>query len=545
VIALSVAGLTWWARRGADSDDMRPHAGRSPSPVEELFLVPREVRPLSWHDWSDSTFARARDTNKPILAFLDAAWSESAQLYAATLAASETARAALETDVVAIRVDIDRRPDVHARFHTTFDAVPTLIFLTPAGRVWDVRDPLTASSLTQALHELRMAHAPRDDSELALLEAVNPASQSSSAPSWEERAAEILDALADAWPHPEEILELDTPVLMWDAFGFLRAYAERMNAPAARSLFLQGLRQLLASRLLRDGAVWREVEGAEDRVSRAAFLETNASLLDDFVTAAQWTNDDVYRDAARRLGDFLMETLWSEHQGLFRAAQGTLVVNENGWPILTGEEYASMRDHEHAAELQPSIVSVFPSAANARACVALLHANEQVAVAQRALGVMWNVFERRGVLPHDFGVDARGELSPSAHDFTVDYAEVGMAFLSAAALAAERSDANRWIERARALAERLLADFALPDTGLFRDARVPAAAAPERMRMQLTPLVDNARAARFLSLMTAHTGDTRYEAAARAALEAWNHELWNRGVWEASEFGLAILAGPR
>ncbi len=61
------------------------------------------------------------------------------------------------------------------------------------------------------------------------------------------------------------------------------------------------------------------------------------------------------------------------------------------------------------------------------------------------------------------------------------------------------------------------------------------------MQVKLTPLVDNARAARFLIALTVHTGDPQYAAVADQTLGAWNASLWNRSVWEACEFGIAIL----
>lgn len=512
---------------------------------EALFDVPPAGEPLDWHAWSDSAFALARAQAKPVVVLLDAVWSECAQLYAATLASHPAARAALESEVVAVRVGIDRRPDVHMRYHTTFDTLPTLVFLTPGGVVWDVRDAMPPSTLVESIRDLAGADATVRDTEMALLTraySVAPLDEASpveDATPWEQRGVEIAAALAEAWPHPEEFLEPDTPILAWNALGFLRAHAEATDSHAARALFLQGLRQLLASSLLREGAFWRDVEADEERVSRAAFLDTQALLLEHFETAAQWTGDAVYRDAARGLHDFLRETLWDERHGLFRGAQGTLVVDEAGWPLLTGAELTRMRGHRSAIQPGPWVAPVYPAGANARAAEALLHAGVAPDVAHRVLEALWTAYETRGVLPHDFDVGTRGRLRAARHDFAVDYADAGSAFLVAASLAADPNDSHRWTQRAAALGELLLDVFHDGERGLFRDARPAAATAPARMRIELTPLVDNARVARFLRALTTHTGDPRPADAADAALQAWNTVLWSRSVWEACEFGLA------
>ncbi len=515
-----------------------PHTPESAAPP--LFAVPEKTAPLRWHGWSDLTFAQAAREERPIVALIGAAWSESARLYSATLEASD-ARSALENDALAVRVDIDRRPDVHARFHVTFDTLPTLVFMTPRGRVWDVRDALPPARVGELIRELQGASSVSRDAEIALLEDANPMGPPSAAPAMLERVAEILSALAEAWPHPEEILDHDTPILGWDALGFLRAHAESTNQPASRALFLQGLRQLLASPLLRDGAFWREVEGGPERFSRARFLETHALLLRHFETAARWTNDEVYRQAAAGVRDFLTGTLWDETHGMFRAAQSTLVVDEDGWPLLTGEEFTSMRGSDHRTELRPYVVPHYPSGANARASEALLETGRSSDRALRVLETLWVVFDEGGTMPRDFALDTDGNLLASAHDFAMDYADVGSAFLTAANIAADPAESRTWTTRATALAQGLLERFHDAESHLFRDARPASSQAPERMRVRLTPLVDNARIARFLTELTSHTGDPRYDATAQRALERWNVSLWSRSVWDACEFGTAVL----
>ncbi|UCE01878.1 MAG: thioredoxin family protein [Candidatus Latescibacterota bacterium] len=534
-------------RRGGEngSEPVRAPLPRTPARLDERFTVPRDTIPIAWHPWSSALFARAQRERTPVVALLDAAWCESCQLYAATLASSRAARAALENDVLAVRVDVDRRPDVHARYHVTFDTLPTLIFLDPDGGVWDLTDAQQPSELVDAIAELRRSRQPRADPELEWLSqaaatrrhAPTPRAGRVPAAEADSLVTEIVGSLVDAWPHAEEVLELDTPLLEWDVMRFLRRHVERRASPLSRRLFLQGLRQVVAAPLFRDGSILREVEGAEDRVARARFLETNATLLDHFRLAAEWSGEDLYAEAARRVERFLIDTLFNADAGLFCDAQGTIVLDENGWPLLRGSEHARMGEHLRSEGLEPHVVPVFTIPGNARALVAL----REKELVEPALARLWEQVERRGYVPHDLTLDAAGVLQASRFEFLQDVVELGDAIL---ALRPHLTQSDLWLARCRTLADALLARFRSPEEVLLLDAPyAERPRTPARMRVPLTPITVNARAVEFLLQLGAETGEERYRAAALQLLRACVLALESASVWEATEVGSAILCG--
>jgi hypothetical protein len=450
----------------------------------------------------------------------------------------------LEADVLAVRVDVDRRPDVHARYHVTFDTLPTLIFLDPDGGVWDLTDAQQPSELVDAIAELRASKQTRADPELkwlsqaAVVRRHTPAPRAGRFPSapGDSLVSEILASLVAAWPHAEEVLEFDTPLLEWDVFRFLRRHVERSGSPVSRRLFLGGLRQVVAAPLFREGSILRELEGAEDRVSRARFLETNAILLDHLRVAAEWSGDDLYAEAARRVERFLIDTLFNADAGLFHNAQGTLVLDETGWPLLRGSEYARMGEHLRTEGLEPHVVPMFSIPGNARALVAL----REKELVQPALARLWEQVERQEHVPHDLTLDASAALQPSRFEFLGDVVELGDAIL---ALRPRLPESGLWLSRCRALADALLARFRAPDIVLLLDApHAERPHTPVRMRVPLTPTAVNARAAEFLFELGRETGEERYRAAALHLLQACVLAVESTSVWEAAEVGSAVLS---
>jgi hypothetical protein len=559
----------------ARPSNLQRSAARSTTP--DLFTtIPHDTLPIAWREWSNETFAAARRARLGVVALLDAAWCESGVLYAAALAADPAAHAALETRVLPVRVDVDRRPDVHERYHVGFSGFPTLVFLTPEGALWDLTDAQPPGQLVRILGEMRADPRPRrEDPGIAMLRASLPApteprTASSPAPPGLDAAsarlaalpARIWEALRAAWPATAEPLQPDSPLLEWDALGFLRAYAEGTGSVPARQLYLDTLRRMLASPLHHaDGSFVRDVEPMPGRVSRAAFLATNAVLLEHLDTASRWTRDAAFSAAADSLAGWLRTVLWDDSRRLFRGAQGTLVLRD-GRPVLTLAERERLENGAREARgtsahpgLAPTPIEIFPTPGNARACVALgprpegapEQARDRAAVVH-VLDALCEPVHRTGHAAHDFAsgpadvTAARGHpvtLRASACDFLADYAELGLALLAASR---DGAGAAGRLQTARALGDTLLVRFAAPDGRFLYDVPAPGPGVPDRSRVRLAPLEENARAALFLLELSRATSRPRYREAALRVLETWSDGLDFGNPWRLAPYGIALLA---
>jgi hypothetical protein len=540
LLLVAVLVVTW--RRQAPERIPPPRLFTATPPAGDFLAIPPDTLPIAWAAWDASTFAR-RD--RPFVILLDAAWSETCALYAAALAAHAGARAALEHDVIAVRVDIDRRPDVHARFHLELDEVPSLLFLDPERNVWDLTPMLAPDDLARTIGELKYpARPPRRDPGLDLLRAMQPQPLGSGVapPALDTLLVRTLDDLTRALPARTVDIEADSPLLESDALGFLREHAERTGSSTSRALFLQTLRLLLDSPAVepRTGAIVQEVEAPAGRVSRARFLETNARFLLDLSTAARWTSDPVFVEAAARTARWLIDTLYDADVQLFRFAQGTLAVDASGWPLLRDAERIQMAGHDSNLPA-PSVVGVYATSGNARAAVAFLSMSAREDVPIRPRAILDRLAGPVGAarVPHDLVRSRDDSLLASAHTFLGSSAELGLALL--ALHEATRSAAH--LRRAHAIARTLVADFWDPTVQAFADVPTGAedAAQPVRMRVRLYPPVENARALLFLYQVAAAADEPHLAGVADAGLVTFLAQSHTWNAWTASEFARVKL----
>jgi uncharacterized protein YyaL (SSP411 family) len=88
---------------------------------------------ITWSDWTDEAFQRAKSENKPVLLDISAVWCHWChRLDQDTYSVPDVAEY-IETHFIPIRVDTDKRPDINRRYN--MGGWPTTAFLTPDGRV--------------------------------------------------------------------------------------------------------------------------------------------------------------------------------------------------------------------------------------------------------------------------------------------------------------------------------------------------------------------------------------------------------------------------
>ena len=86
---------------------------------------------VRWLDWNEETFRRARESGRPILLALVAPWSSWSRRMDREAYADPEVERLVEAGFTAIRVDVDRRPDINDRY--TPGGVPAAAFLDSDG----------------------------------------------------------------------------------------------------------------------------------------------------------------------------------------------------------------------------------------------------------------------------------------------------------------------------------------------------------------------------------------------------------------------------
>jgi hypothetical protein len=364
-------------------------------------------------------------------------------------------------------------------------------------------------------------------------------------------AAATFNALRDEWPAAGVALEPSAPFLDGDALELLAVRARQGDADAP-ALYRDAL-QRMAAQLESTGGLEQEILPTPGRIHRGRFLSTYAVWLAHWQrSAAAGDGGPALVAAAARARAELDSTFWDAKRGLFRAAQGTLVLHE-GRPALTSAERARMVGAGHDMFGAPHVVEIYPVAGNARAAIALLESPvgaPDVAARRvrgaRVLDRLRRAWRESGRVPHDFAPDSTGALRAGDCEWVGDVAELGRALLAAEKTGAPGVGRQALRADAVELGALLVDRFADPATGLVFDVPPASPDAPERMHARLVPLTENGRAALFLCELTAATGDPRWAEAARSVVAGWARAVRGHGAVAAAPLGAAaaLLAQP-
>ncbi len=109
---------------------------RSASP----YLRSAAHQPVSWYEWGEEAFARARAEDKPILLDIGAVWCHWCHVIDRESYEDQQLAAVINQLFVPVKVDRDERPDVDSRYQAALSVIsgqggwPLTGFLLPDGR---------------------------------------------------------------------------------------------------------------------------------------------------------------------------------------------------------------------------------------------------------------------------------------------------------------------------------------------------------------------------------------------------------------------------
>jgi uncharacterized protein len=131
--------------------------------MSEFRFSPRPNRAaeIAWLPWGSEAFDRARSEDKPILLSISAVWCHWCHVMDETSYSDSNVIDAINRHYVPIRVDNDRRPDVNARYN--MGGWPTTAFLAPDGTTLTGATYLPPEQFRRALDEVAKFYAERKD----------------------------------------------------------------------------------------------------------------------------------------------------------------------------------------------------------------------------------------------------------------------------------------------------------------------------------------------------------------------------------------------
>jgi uncharacterized protein YyaL (SSP411 family) len=489
---------------------------------------------VSWLEWDDGAFAKAKAEDKPILLDIGAVWCHWCHRMDADTYDHPQVSALINQYFTPIKVDNDRRPDINARYN--MGGWPTTAFLTPDG---EIITGATYVPPTQMISLMRQVLQAYHNNKAALLEQAAEAAQQreqTSRPrarpdarlSW-GIVTQLVGSIARHYDPVYGGLGTEPKFPQADAYDLL--LAEYVNGGKRDDRLIDMVSKSLLA--MGDGGMYDHVEGGWFRYSTTRdwsvphfekMLEDHARLLVTYLNAYLVTRDDKIKSIVDKSLSYLTAVLYDAQHGTFAGSQDA------------DEEYYALSLSERRQMQAPFIDWTLYTDWNAMMASALLLASVVLSdasyrdTALRLLDVVWATChdDATGTLFHfwdDHGVHLPGLLT--------DHARVAQAELAAF----EFTGDIKHLDRAQTLARAMLAHLADSDGGFFDRPDDPAA--PGALRTRMKPISENSLAADVFITLHHLTGRAEYLETGEQALLAFADE-YTRYDTMAAAYGLTV-----
>ena len=485
---------------------------------------PNRAAEIAWLPWGADAFARAVAEDKPILLSISAVWCHWCHVMDETSYSDAAVIETIDRRFVPVRVDNDRRPDVNARYN--MGGWPTTAFLAPDGTTLTGATYLPPAQMHRALEEIADFYAENKDDvakRAAEMRERHAAHVHGTSESLDDGGiARILEQMSGAFdeqyggfgdapkfPQPE-LLEL--LLLEWRLTG-----DERLHEMAAKTVL--GMAR---------GGTYDRAEGGFFRYSTTRdwsvphfekMAEDHAGLLRVLAQLAIFAPSGEFHATLVSAVGYVRAVLHDPQTGFFAGSQDA----DEVYYELPLEE----RRERAAPYVDRTSYTNWTCALAGSLCLAA-RALDDDALLREALRTLDNV--------HDRLLDADGlayhALSPGGAPEIRGLLADQVAYLRALLDAHEISGESRFLQRARALAGRILERFQAEDGGFYD--RLPAEAELGRLAMRDRPMGDNGLCAEALLHLATLTGEPAYREAARGVLKLYARTFEGAGSFGAT-----------
>ncbi len=450
---------------------------------------------VEWHEWGQSAFDEAAESDIPVLLSLTATWCDHCHEMDEQTYAEPRIAANINDRFVPIRVDADRRPRVRDRYN--MGGFPSTVFLAPDGSLLTGAGYLGPDGMRQVLDSVETMWETKGDGASRiprpLREDEPPSGTLSSAieESMLGQLTENYDETAGGWgTEPKFPLP--------DALEFA---LKRDREMALRSF------DAVSANLLDEyeGGFYRfGAEADWGGIQHEKLLDSNAALVRAFSNAYLSTGREEYQKPASRTIEYLTTTLWNDEVDAFANSQAP---GEGGSYTLEASDRAD-------ADEPPVDSGVF-AGPNGLAIEALFtyyaYTDDERArrYAERALETLRTDLLEDGVITHRLPETDESSESLEGAPLLLTQARALRALLAGASVLGAET-----LDDARAVADITI--DRLRDGDSFVDAPARGTGLLDR---SLRPLDANVAFADALVDLAVLTGEERYRTVARETLE--------------------------
>jgi uncharacterized protein YyaL (SSP411 family) len=497
--------------------------------VNEAFLL-TETK-VSWLPWSEESFKKAKELDKPILLDIRAVWCHWCHVMDETTYSNSGVARLIEEKFVPIKVDRDQRPDIDKRYN--MGGWPTTAFLTPDGEVLTGGTYIPPQQMIALLEHIGSFYKKnRNNLKFKIKELKN-----------EKPEPPIIEygLNREVFLSVLDNLTLEIASRFDSVYGGFGSAPKFPHSEALRLALLQHSRQRHEAALtivkktlvaMRKGGVYDEEEGGFFRYSTTRdwsiphyekMCEDNAQLLVNYLEAYQVTGETVFRDTAKGIISYVNAKLSDQKKGGFYGSQDA------------DEVYYKLSLRERMKRAAPRIDRTVFVNWNAMMSSAYLLASvvlDDLSYSDFALRTVERLLEK-GFSPKKgvahYMIEGKSHLS----GLLTDQASMMKCLIDCYQITSDR----KFLGKAESLAEFML-DKLWSDTGGFND-KPEDAGGFGALKLLDKPLIENSVAADALLRLHHYTGKQNYFEAARKTLEFFASSYQRYGVMGAV-YGLAV-----
>ena len=478
---------------------------------------------IHWFEWEEEAFHAAREQDKPVMLFLSAFWCRYCQRMDEGALSDRENMALLNAYFSALRVENATRPDIDARYN--LNGWPTLAFFTPAGELLAASNYLPVEEFKDLLINVYVTYQKKTPEERLARAAA--ASAPGPAPRIVRRShAEVLDEVTSAVMASADRVHggfgRGQKFIQPAACDFLLKRYETAKEAACLEHVRLTLDRMREGEIhdAKEGGYFRTTTGADwSQPHREKLLGEHAGLLSNCIGMFRLTRGAEYARMAEEIIAFLDKKLFDAQRGAFFGCEDFLRHETQG--SSPTEEFFTIIDECIYSDANAQLVCAYLDAAT------LL---DRPDCKERALGILdflWNCSRtpEQGMFHYYDG-------APRLAGLLEDQTQMGIAAVQAYRASGE----SEWLERARDLAELVIARFKNPAGGYFDlgDGDIGF------RNVRLTDVDQNGAAASFFLRLALASGEATYREAANWALDAFGEDFAAHGI-HASRFGRALV----
>lgn len=491
---------------------------------------------IPWRSWGRDAFQEARDRDLPILLSISAVWCHWCHVMDTSTYHDPEVIRRVSSELVPIRVDVDRRPDINNRYN--LGGWPTTAFLTPEGDLLTGGTYLPVEEFLDLLNQVNsFCREQRTNLEQRL----------ERRRARRTRISELRHRLrGDVTPETIDTV-VDALTKAYDAENGGFGGAPKFPLPDTIELALalgqtrpdQMLLNIARTTLtnMAQGGIYDQVAGGFFRYATMAdwsephyekMLDGNARLLAEYLHAAQAFDQPLFWETARGIITFADDTLRSAETGAY------------GGSVDADEEYYHLLADARTLRNPPAVDPTLYTDRNAMMVSSLLEAAvvlDEPYLADEALETLeaiWSrCFEPGSGLAHSW------DGSPYRAGLLADQVWVGRALLDAQAYVGH----GDYLARAENLMGIMAARLQDPDAGGYYDVPFEPDALG-RLQERLKLLDENSLAADMALRLYRLTGKDSYYEAAVSTLEVMA-PLYRTYRHHAASYALAVYRFTR